>query len=236
MFDAAAEREFSPTRSNADKEVRARVVNAPYAPDQRRSYLFIFVFVAWAGALCWFGPRLVELVLSAQTPLTTFALSYFAIFTTLAWLYGLYNFGVVSFSIIYRRIAKSWAPPVTTATPPVAILYTTCNDFVEESAESCLGVEYPQFHLYILDDSSSAVHKRRVDRFAARHADRVSVVRRANRTGFKAGNLNHALKHRVIEPYFAIVDADEIVPRDFLCKLVPYLEYDPACGFVQAIH
>ncbi|MCB0586186.1 MAG: glycosyltransferase, partial [Phaeodactylibacter sp.] len=35
---------------------------------------------------------------------------------------------------------------------------------------------------------------------------------------------------------FAIADADEILPPDFLSKLVPVMEADPRCGFTQANH
>ena len=38
--------------------------------------------------------------------------------------------------------------------PAVALLYTTCNDFVEQSLLSCLRQDYRNFSLYILDDSS----------------------------------------------------------------------------------
>src|SRR5947208_677649 len=35
---------------------------------------------------------------------------------------------------------------------PVAILYTTKNDFVEAAALSCVHQQYVNFHVYILDD------------------------------------------------------------------------------------
>lgn len=209
---------------------------APYAPQHRKPYMFQFIFVFWIAALLWFGPRLIELVQTAKTPLIAFTLGYFAIFTTLAWLYGLYNIGVVIFSSAYRRFTSEWAPAACDTQPPVAVLYTTCNDFVEESARSCLKIDYAEFHLYILDDSTSDAHKKRIDRFAQENTEQVTVIRRPDRTGFKAGNLNYALTTCVSERYFAIIDADELVPVDFLARLVPYLEADPDCGFVQANH
>ena len=49
--------------------------------------------------------------------------------------------------------------------------------------------------------------------------------------------MNHGLEHVAVEePYFAIADADEVLPPDFLTKLVPIMEADPHCGFVQANH
>ena len=236
MLDAAVDHlERADAETAAGYEANDRRTS-PYAPRYRKPYMFLFIFTAWIAALLWFGPRLFELVQTAKTPLTGFALGYFAIFTTLAWLYGLYNIGVVLFSTAYRRFIPEWTPAPLEKAPPVAVLYTTCNDFVEESAESCLNIDYADFHLYILDDSTSGFHKKRIDRFAQRHRGSVTIIRRSDRTGFKAGNLNYSLETRVKEPYFAVVDADELVPTDFLTKLVPYLASDPDCGFVQANH
>ncbi|MEZ4688148.1 MAG: hypothetical protein R3B47_19425 [Bacteroidia bacterium] len=46
--------------------------------------------------------------------------------------------------------------------PPIAILYTTCNDFVEASARSCMEQDYPNFRVYLLDDSASPEYQARV--------------------------------------------------------------------------
>jgi GT2 family glycosyltransferase len=90
--------------------------------------------------------------------------------------------------------------------------------------------------VYILDDSSNPVFRSQVDRFAARHPGTVRVVRRSDRRGFKAGNINHALETVAKEPLFALADADEILPPDFLARLAPRLVADADCGFVQASH
>ncbi|MEQ1747475.1 MAG: glycosyltransferase family 2 protein, partial [Saprospiraceae bacterium] len=155
----------------------------------------------------------------------------------------MYNVAVVGFAIFYQ-LRRKYAPPAPAVSlvaaetfPPVAILYTTCNDFVEESVVSCVQQDYPNFTVYMLDDSSDQHFKDLVDLFAARYPERVVVVRRPDRKAFKAGNLNHGLEHFAThEPYFAIADADEILPPDFLTKLVPVMENDPTCGFVQANH
>ncbi|MFQ5544067.1 MAG: glycosyltransferase family 2 protein, partial [Nitrospiria bacterium] len=88
-----------------------------------------------------------------------------------------------------------------------------------------------------LDDSSDQGYRKQVDDFAALYPKRVRVVRRSDRQGFKAGNLNHALADAASqEEVFALADADEILPSDFLKKMVPHLLNDPSCGFVQANH
>lgn len=209
---------------------------AVWAAGDRKPWLFAFIFGAWALSLVWFGPRLFQFVAGAEGTVATFVLGYFAVFTPIAWLYGLYNVGVVLFAWIHRRFSERPEAMIVQQQPPVAILYTTCNDFVPASAQSCLDVDYENFKLYICDDSSRDQAKAAVDKFAAKHSDSVVVIRREDRSGFKAGNLNHALAEYVREPYFAVVDADEIVPANFLRTLVAYLVNDPDCGFVQANH
>ncbi len=206
--------------------------------------LYLVVFALWIAALLWFQPRLLLLMDMAYHLPSRVALWLFIGFIDFAWLYGIYNVAIVGFAVYYQAMRK-WTParPLASSTPapgilpPVAILYTTCNDFVEESVLSCIHQDYPNYKVYILDDSSALPYKRMVDAIANRYPEKIQVVRRPNRKAFKAGNLNHGLEFAAIdEPYFAIADADEVLPPDFLSKLVPVLEQDPTCGFVQANH
>lgn len=201
--------------------------------------MYVSVFVGWLAALAWFHPRLAALLEVATTPLEWVALAFFAAFTELAWLYAFFNVGVLVFAAIYRRRRSRPAPAAVAlgSLPPVALLYTTCNDFVEKSALSCVRQDYPRFTVYLLDDSSDPGFRARVDAFAAAHPERVRVVRRPDRQGFKAGNLNHALSRATEgEPLFALADADEILPADFLARTARRLLEDDTCGFVQATH
>ena len=201
---------------------------------QRSPLMFVLIFVAWTASLLWFGPRLLQALDAAQGPVSSFALHYFIVFIPVAWLYGIYNLSVVLFALI-TRLQGDIAQAAGATDTPVAVLYTTCNDFVETSALSCASLDYRHYRVYILDDSSDREIMRKIDRFAERH-EHVQVVRRENREGFKAGNLNHALGGVVSEPLFVIADSDEILPRDFLSTLVPRINGDPDCGFIQANH
>ena len=208
--------------------------------DSPRPDLYIFIFSAWAFSVAYFHSRLWSLLDLARSPFSWGAAMFFIVFTAVAWLYGFYNLGVVIFARIYRIQQRQKEPMIAAlpASPPaVAILYTTCNDFVETSANSCVAQDYPEFTVYILDDSSDPAYKLRIDRYAARYPKRVRVVRRGHRTGYKAGNINHGLTHAATrEPLFALVDADEILGRDFLRRIIPRLLADHRCGFVQANH
>jgi cellulose synthase/poly-beta-1,6-N-acetylglucosamine synthase-like glycosyltransferase len=200
----------------------------------RSPVMFTFILTVWISALVWFGPRLLTALDAAQGPVSSFALHYFVIFIPVAWLYGIYNLSVVLFSLINRLMGPVMQVEGRADTP-VAVLYTTCNDFVATSAMSCANLDYHNYKVYILDDSSDESIKAEIDKFARRFRH-VQVVRRENRVGFKAGNLNHALENVVTEPLFVIADSDEILPRDFLNVLVPRINGDPNCGFIQANH
>jgi cellulose synthase/poly-beta-1,6-N-acetylglucosamine synthase-like glycosyltransferase len=203
-----------------------------------KPHFYLTVFGLWFGAIAWFHPKLASLLSLADSSFSWAALAFFVVFTQLAWLYAAYNLSVIAFALIYRARRR---PPAEAALPQpapgVALLYTTCNDFVETSLLSCLRQDYANFTVYILDDSSDPHYRAQVDDFARRFPSGVRVVRRPDRRGFKAGNLNHGLSHAAVsEPFFALVDADEILPKNFISRLVPRLLADPRCGFIQANH
>jgi cellulose synthase/poly-beta-1,6-N-acetylglucosamine synthase-like glycosyltransferase len=199
--------------------------------------MYLGIGAAWIASLLWFHPRLASLLSLADSPFSWLALAFFIVFIEIAWLYAFYNIGVFVTAAVYRiRHRAPSLPPMPTPAPAVALLYTTYNDFVERSVRSCIRQEYPDYHVYILDDSTDPDARKQVDGFATRYPDLVTVVRRPDRKGFKAGNLNHALTHVCKEPLFALVDADEILPPDFLTRVVPRIWSDPMCGFVQANH
>jgi cellulose synthase/poly-beta-1,6-N-acetylglucosamine synthase-like glycosyltransferase len=203
-----------------------------------KPHLYLTVIAMWAFAVCWFHPYLVTLIDIGTTPFSKAALWFFVLFIDVAWAYAAYNIGVILFGVIYRRQHAQRAEPVADCTerPPVALLYTTCNDFVPDSVLSCVRQDYPSYKVYILDDSSDPAIRARIDAFATEQGERVTVIRRDDRRAYKAGNLNHALASVAREPLFALVDADEILPPDFLTRLVPRILAIPDCGFIQANH
>ena len=77
--------------------------------------------------------------------------------------------------------------------------------------------------------------KAHVDAFATSHG--AEVIRRDNRIGYKAGNLNHGLEIlSSMYDFFVILDSDEIVPRTFVERTLDYMDYHPNAGVVQATH
>ena len=126
--------------------------------------------------------------------------------------------------------------------PKFLLLYCTCNDFNAEALEESMRQDYDNFQTVILDDSGKEEYKQRIDEFAAKHG--VTVVRRQDRKGFKAGNLNHFLKGRTDYDYFVVLDSDERIPADYIRETLKYYAYGvknyaktgEKVGVVQAAH
>ncbi len=84
--------------------------------------------------------------------------------------------------------------------------------------------------LYILDDStndSSVKIKEISDKMNA------TYIHRIDRTGYKAGALNNALKNFVKEEYVTVLDIDQMPSPDFVRETVGLLDNNPGVAFVQ---
>lgn len=166
-----------------------------------------------------------------------------AVFITYFWLNGVKDLlYVVWYYIAKRRLERSYLPVLATDVSDcddrVAFVYCTCNDFDGDSLAACLKQTYRNAEFFILDDSYEQKYADEVDAFAAKHA--VKVVRRADRRGFKAGNLNHFLQSDEFREgafrYFVILDSDEIIPHDFAESCLRYFKRYDNVGIVQAGH
>jgi len=161
------------------------------------------------------------------------------LFISFGWLYGFYHIFLLLFTIMKRGgIADQNAAPIDSRyQASVAILYTVCNDFQSRALTSCVRQNYRNFHVYVLDDSSSEDIKSSIDNYVSDHPQRITIIRRDDRNGFKAGNINHALP-RLLESfdYIALADSDTLLPVDFLSKSCRLLEEDLNLAFTQAVH
>lgn len=97
-------------------------------------------------------------------------------------------------------------------------------------------LDYPnhQFEIQVLDDSTdetSSIIDEKVKELRSSGLQ-VSVMRRSDRRGFKAGALQQGLQH-CRGSLIAIFDADFIPPPTFLLDMVPHFS-DPGIGLVQA--
>lgn len=102
--------------------------------------------------------------------------------------------------------------------------------------EAAAMMDYPvsRHEVQVLDDSTDET-RAIVDDTVARLREQglqVSVVRRTDRTGYKAGALQNGLEHTDAE-FVAIFDADFVPPREFLRKAVAFVVENPELGLVQ---
>ena len=104
-------------------------------------------------------------------------------------------------------------------------------------ATCAANFDWPQdkLHVQVLDDGDAETHEdlKRVILASVPAGIDVQVMKRADRTGFKAGNLSFGLAHSEA-PFVAVFDADFEPAADFLRQTVPALVADQGLCFVQA--
>lgn len=131
-----------------------------------------------------------------------------------------------------KRFTLDDLPEVVTQIP----VYNEYN-VVERVMRAAAAMEYPagKHSIQVLDDSNDETCAL-IDAVAAdlrAQGHRVEVVRRTDRTGFKAGALGYGMT-KTTANFFAIFDADFIPPRDFLLKTMPAMLLNDNTCLVQA--
>jgi cellulose synthase/poly-beta-1,6-N-acetylglucosamine synthase-like glycosyltransferase len=122
-------------------------------------------------------------------------------------------------------------PPLVTVQLPIR------NErFVAERViRAADSLRWPRLEIQVLDDSddeTSALIDRVAVELKGKGRD-VAVVRRPDRRGYKAGNLEHGLL-RAQGEYLLVLDADSQPPVDLLERLMPPLLAAPRAAFCQA--
>ncbi len=102
--------------------------------------------------------------------------------------------------------------------------------------ESVCKLDYPQelLQIDILDDSddeTTDIIASSIEKYSKKGIN-IHHKRRLNRTGFKAGALNHFMKDTDCD-FIAVFDADFSPPKDFLISLLPHFE-NKKIGMVQS--
>jgi len=119
--------------------------------------------------------------------------------------------------------------------PFVTVQIPTYNELVAlRCAKKSLEFDYPKnkFEIIIGDDSIDPFVSQKIDEFAKQY-DQVKVTRRGENIGYKAGNLNHMLKHSRGD-ILVLFDSDFVPERDFLKRIVTPFLHDKSVSGVQA--
>ncbi len=119
--------------------------------------------------------------------------------------------------------------------PAVDVFITAAGEpveIVEQTARAALAMQYPDFHVYLLNDGYVAKKPnwKDIEELAQRLG--ITCITRTVAGGAKAGNFNNGLR-QTSSPLVAIFDADQVPHPDFLEKTVGYFA-DSAVGFVQS--
>ena len=159
----------------------------------------------------------------------------------LAVLIGLSAYGLHRYSIIYLflKYRKNDPKPVREfeTLPLVTVQLPIFNEYyvVERLLESVAKLDYPKecLQIQVLDDSTDETVQLTETRVGEMQRDGwdITLVRRENRIGFKAGALEEGLKTAKGE-YIFILDADFVPLPDMLQKSIHFFT-DPKIGMIQ---
>jgi cellulose synthase/poly-beta-1,6-N-acetylglucosamine synthase-like glycosyltransferase len=232
--------EQAPTAQLSMPVTTAQIASASDTPKRRAerksSLMFVSVLLFYFGCAVTLNPRLLALFVPSTGWVRSLVLTLFIVQLNLFWLFGSYYLMLGLFTAI-SWLTRTPGPAPVRQGPPVAVLYLTMNDFQERAALSCMRQNYDPCHLFILDDSVDTASRVLVDAFAERHPGVVTVVRRLDREGYKAGSINSALRNHVHGyKYFIVVDSDSVLPEEFTGQLVPYFDLGENIGWVQGSH
>lgn len=112
--------------------------------------------------------------------------------------------------------------------PNVDIFICTYNEsesILRETITGCKNIDYKNKKIYLLDDG----HRPDIEKMAKDIG--INYIKRETNEGFKAGNINNALKYTDGE-LISIFDADHVPVSTFLLELVDYFK-DFNTGIVQ---
>jgi cellulose synthase/poly-beta-1,6-N-acetylglucosamine synthase-like glycosyltransferase len=186
--------------------------------------LFIFVY--------YLSNTVVHYTSSQQFPINSF-IKY--PLTGLIFIAELFSFCFALY-FLYNLYTDKYRPPTPKPLmprPAVAFcipVYNEPYDVVDRTLIACRKVQWPHKTLYLLDDSKGEKEMRDMHELAKKHG--AVLVRRQDRVGYKAGNINNGLAKAVKEDYFVILDSDQAPLPDFLLKTMDHFT-DPDVFFVQ---
>src|SRR6266566_3180282 len=117
--------------------------------------------------------------------------------------------------------------------PHVAVLIPAYKEekVIERTIRAALASHYPKLRVIVIDDGSSdrTLEIARETVIAQRASDRVLILTKPN--SGKAEALNFGLEHLRDEEIFVGIDADTVIARDAISRLVPHF-LDPKVGAV----
>ena len=160
------------------------------------------------------------------------------ILTLLFFIYGFNHYYLISAARNYQPPPLPddplFRPDVSIHLPIYNEKYVVCR-LVDACTVMAEAYGKEKVKILILDDSDDDTVQE-IDEVVKEYVERnfkIEVLRRQNRSGYKAGALQAALE-RTKEEFIAIFDADFIPPADFLLRTLPYFSKDERLGIIQS--
>src|SRR5687767_3013447 len=167
---------------------------------------------------------------------TLILVAYFFVLSILG-IYGWHRYYLV-YEYMKNKDRVPGPPPPMAEFPVVTIQLPIFNEMyvADRLIDAVCEIDYPKdkLEIQVLDDSTdetTEIAALAVRRQAALGFD-ITYLHRTDRTGYKAGALEAALKVARGE-FVAIFDADFVPPKDFLMRTVGYFQ-NPKVALVQA--
>jgi len=116
----------------------------------------------------------------------------------------------------------------TNGTPKISVHLATYNEerVVDRLLDACMKLDYPSYEVVVVDDSTDGTVARLKEWLLTglkSDGQKLKIIHRADRSGFKGGALNEALKHTSPKAEFVVVlDADFVPEPDLLKRFLAY--------------
>jgi len=145
---------------------------------------------------------------------------------------------ILSVGLYWHKRHANVTTPALTTQPRVTIQLPIFNELyvVERLIDAAANLDWRRdaLQIQVLDDSddeTTSIAQARVEYHQRRGVD-IGLIRRADRSGFKAGALAEGLK-TATGAFIAIFDADFVPPANFLTQTIPHFLARPALGMTQ---
>lgn len=214
---------------------------------KKRGTVYLIIISLWIGALAVLGFALFNIIkgINETNVIKYISIIILLVINTLVlgilWLGSIKDFIFsLTYAFKHKKLEKEYQKIKDVEIskknePRVLLLYCTCNDFNPSALSKSSRQDYSNFKVVILDDSTQNEYISLINKYKFQHSN-VEVVRRNDHKGYKAGNLNNYLMGRDDYDYFVVLDSDEVIPQDYIKKVLKYFNYDSNCGAVQAKH
>jgi cellulose synthase (UDP-forming) len=128
-------------------------------------------------------------------------------------------------TVSHERVRERRAPTQRVAVDVFIPVYKEPVDIVDLTVAAAVGLRGAEVRVWVLDDGNDDAMRDLAKRYG------VGYIRRAQHTGAKAGNINHALA-KTNAPFIAVFDSDHVADPDFLEATLGWMD-DPKMAFIQ---